>query len=271
MSDRCNGPASPIKWAGGKRWLTSTLHKLFPKKFDWYIEPFVGGASVFFSLRPAKAMLADLNCQLIETYEAVQSSPQEVWRRLGQHAEQHCDRYYYDQRSAAPDELAAKAARFLYLNRTCWNGLFRVNRQGHFNVPRGTKDRVMLDSDAPADISEALGCAELYWSDFEMIVDGAGRGDLVYADPPYTVKHNLNGFIKYNESIFSWQDQERLAESLRAARRRGATVVISNADHQSIRELYAKDFIKYTVRRPSVIAASAEFRVETTELLIVGR
>lgn len=271
MTEISTSFSSPIKWAGGKRWLVEDLRKVFPKTFNWYIEPFVGGASVFFSLLPKRAMLADLNAELISTYECLRDKPNSVWKRLAAHAAKHSNDYYYEQRSGIPTTQVETAARFLYLNRTCWNGLFRVNRQGHFNVPRGTKDQVLLKTDDPMRISGALSTAELYWSDFEMIVDAAGRGDLVYADPPYTVKHNFNGFIKYNEFIFSWDDQERLARAVRAARRRGANVVVSNADHPSIHDLYRKDFSVYKVNRPSVIAGEAKFRTQTSELMIVGR
>ena len=261
---------SPLKWAGGKRWLICELRTVIPKKFDWYIEPFAGGASVFFSLAPQKAVLADLNGELIATYRAIQVASDAVWRALGIHASQHSTEYYYQVRQQQPTRAAEIAARFLYLNRTCWNGLFRVNLRGYFNVPRGTKDQVLLPTDSPSKFASILQSAELYWSDFEMLVDGAGKGDLIYADPPYTVKHNLNGFLKYNESIFSWADQERLAESLRAARSRGAFVIVSNADHDSVRQLYEKDFQVKRVKRSSIIAGQARFRAATSELLIVG-
>lgn len=262
--------SSPIKWVGGKRWLLPELLKVIPPKFDWYIEPFAGGASAFFWLAPQKAILSDLNSELIVTYAAIRDEADDVWRRLRQHDRRHTDKYYYEVRASNPRHPASVAARFLYLNRTCWNGLYRVNRCGAFNVPRGTKDSVLLPSDNPTLLSNTLRKAELVWSDFEMVVDCAGRGDFIYADPPYTVKHNLNGFLKYNESIFGWNDQERLARSLRRAKRRGAFVVVSNADHSSIRSLYDSDFSVAQVARNSVLSGDAEFRCLTTELLIIG-
>jgi DNA adenine methylase len=262
---------SPLKWAGGKRWLLQELQQVLPDRFDWYFEPFAGGASVFFSLSPRRAALADLNGELIATYVAIRENVKDVWRVLGRHARNHSDSYYYQVRDRKPKSPAEIAARFLYLNRTCWNGLFRVNLNGHFNVPRGTKNEVIQPAEKPEDYSRILQGAELLWADFEMIVDGAGMGDLIYADPPYTVKHNFNGFVKYNESIFSWDDQERLASALRRAVKRGAHVVVSNADHESIRNLYARDFLTKSISRKSVIAGDSRYRASTSELLIVGQ
>jgi DNA adenine methylase len=147
-----------------------------------------------------------------------------------------------------------------------------VNRAGHFNVPRGTKDEVLLESDNPKQLAEALQSAHIMCSDFELAIELSGRGDVIYADPPYTVKHNFNGFVKYNEAIFNWVDQERLAESLRRAHSRGVFVVVSNADHPSIRKLYAGgDFRIETMRRNSVISGSPTSRGATTELLIISK
>jgi DNA adenine methylase len=261
---------TPIKWAGGKRWLLPTLLTIFPKTHNWYFEPFAGGASAFFGYSPNRAYLADLNAELITSYIAMRDYPEDVWQKLRVHSRRHSERYYYEVRTSAPRSPTSVAARFLYLNRTCWNGLFRVNKHGAFNVPRGTKDAVLLPVDRPLEISKALRNAHLICSDFEMVVDCASRGDLIYADPPYTVKHNYNGFLKYNESIFNWSDQERLAASLRRARRRGAHVVVSNADHQSVRELYERDFKITKISRHSIISGNAEFRCATSELLITG-
>jgi DNA adenine methylase len=139
------------------------------------------------------------------------------------HAKRHSKKYYYYLRDEAkPTSLAGQAARFLYLNRTCWNGLDRVNLKGKFNVPKGTKSKVILDTDDFEAAAKALGAATLVCSDFATIVDMAEKGDLIYADPPYTVHHNMNGFIKYNEVLFSWEDQTRLRDCLLRASERGA-------------------------------------------------
>jgi len=211
-----------LKWAGGKRWLTHHPQFIIPKFRGRYIEPFVGSASVFFSLRPLRAVLSDANGELIDTYESVRDEPSKVVRNLRRHALRHSQKYYYFVRDQfRPTSLAGKAARFLYLNRTCWNGLYRVNLQGKFNVPKGTKTSVLLENDDFDAASAALQSTQLIQSDFEPIVNSAMDGDLIYADPPYTVRHNVNGFVKYNEVLFSWNDQVRLHASLCRAQKRG--------------------------------------------------
>ncbi|WP_261503540.1 DNA adenine methylase, partial [Burkholderia multivorans] len=161
-------------------------------------------------------------------------------------------------------------ARFIYLNRTCWNGLYRVNKNGQFNVPIGTKSNVLLDTDDWPTVSAALRQAKLLVSDFEPIIDQAKRNDIVFADPPYTVKHNNNGFVKYNENIFAWQDQIRLRDALLRAKKRGAHIFCTNADHISIREIYEDHFTVTSVARGSVISGKADSRGKTSELLITG-
>ena len=160
-----------------------------------------------------------------------------------------------------------RAARLIYLNRTCWNGLYRVNRQGEFNVPIGTKTQVLLESDCFSAISDQLRMTEIRHSDFEATIDEASVGDLVFVDPPYTVKHNLNGFLKYNDKIFSWQDQVRLRDAVDRASGRGAYIVVTNANHKSLRDLYA-GFSQAPLARQSVLSGLAKSRGLTEELLI---
>jgi DNA adenine methylase len=164
--------------------------------------------------------------------------------------------------------MAGRAARFIYLNRTCFNGLYRVNLKGEFNVPVGTKTAVLLPDDNFALASERLRKTKLTSWDFEKVIDQTKSTDFVFADPPYTVRHNLNGFIKYNERLFSWADQVRLRDALYRARDRGVTVVMSNADHESIRDLYSESSMITSETRISRMAANIENRKTTTELLI---
>ena len=162
-----------------------------------------------------------------------------------------------------------RAAQFLYLNRTCFNGLYRENLRGTFNVPIGAKDRVIFDNEDFCKISEVLKSAKIYASDFENVIDSAIDGDFIFADPPYTTAHNVNGFVKYNQRIFSWQDHIRLKEAVVRAAGRGVKVVLTNADNESIRKLY-DDVGEYrTVERMSVIAGNAQFRRATTEAMYV--
>ena len=258
-----------LKWAGGKRWLVQHDDFELPEFSGRYIAPFIGSGSVFFALQPKKAILSDVNAELITVYKAIRDEHELVLRYLKVHANRHNKKYYYHIRDEAkPTSLSGQAARFLYLNRTCWNGLYRVNLKGKFNVPKGTKSKVMLDTDDFEGASKALMAATLVRSDFAPIVDMAEKGDLIYADPPYTVHHNMNGFIKYNEVLFSWEDQTRLRDCLIRASERGAAVIVSNANHPSIQKLYSGvgELVKFD--RASIISGKVAGRKITSEVLI---
>lgn len=260
-----------LKWAGGKRWLSSLIQEQIGSISGRYIEPFLGSGAVFFRLTPSSALLNDANTDLIDTYKAIQQDHSLVVKHLTHHHRQHSKDYYYQMRSYAPRCLFRRAARFIYLNRTCWNGLYRVNRSGVFNVPIGTKSAVLLSSDNWSQVSSTLQQAQLFSGDFEPIIDQAQKGDLIFADPPYTVKHNYNGFIKYNEALFSWADQERLSAALVRASQRGANVISTNANHDSVRALYNGRFTLRTMERNSVLSGDPQFRGRFQELLIVSR
>jgi DNA adenine methylase len=224
-----SSPPPFLKWAGGKRWLASRVIQLATPIRGRYIEPFLGGGAIFFALRHQSALLSDVNAELINAYAAVRDDHERVFSLLKTHQSRHSTEYYYQMRDYKPRCEFRQAARFIYLNRTCWNGLYRVNRQGRFNVPIGTKTTVLMPTDDWTSISQLLTSAEIKCGDFEASVSAAEAGDLVFADPPYTVKHNFNGFIKYNDSLFSWNDQVRLRDALLAAKRRGATVILTNS------------------------------------------
>ncbi len=259
-----------LKWAGGKRWLTSSQRLPVPAKFNRYIEPFLGGGAVFFHLRPTNAIIADVNAELIDLYEAIKAHPNELQSRMDQHQALHSHEHYYATRSAVPTGALERAARTLYLNRTCWNGLYRVNLKGEFNVPIGGKTTVVFDGEDFGAISAALAGAEIRCADFESTIDLAKEGDFVFVDPPYTVQHNFNGFVKYNERIFSWADQQRLRDTVQRALARGAAVVVTNADHESVHKLYDGVCEYRSLSRASVLSADAAFRGQTTEALFVG-
>lgn len=259
-----------LKWAGGKRWLVKHLHNFLPNRYGRYFEPFLGSGAVYFSLAPQRATLSDVNPQLITTYQAIRADWQRVLKILRDHAAHHSHDYYYQMRGSDPAGQDERAARFLYLNRTCWNGLYRVNRAGKFNVPKGSKDAVLLATDDFEALANQLKKATIECVGFEQVIAKARKGDLIYADPPYTVKHNLNGFLKYNEAIFTWDDQVRLAVALRNAVAKGVHVIVSNANHVSVRELYTKGFRTHELHRSSVIAGKPEYRGIDSELIIVG-
>lgn len=257
-----------LKWAGGKRWLVARHPHVFPTEFNRYIEPFLGSGAVFFHLKPKYGILADKNAALIDTYKAIKTDWKKIQSVLRQHNLRHDHNYYYEERDRRRRTIHTKAAQFIYLNRTCWNGLYRVNLNGEFNVPIGTKNAVCLPTDSFEEISKTLQKMSLRTSDFKVIIDSAEKGDFVFVDPPYTVKHNMNGFVKYNEHIFSWQDQIRLHNALVCASDRGVLISMTNADHESVRDLYWAFGTMEPLSRNSVLAGKASARSPTTELLI---
>lgn len=256
-----------LKWAGGKRWLVTGDRLPKPSKYNRYVEPFLGSGAVFFHLLPHAAILSDLNADLINLYKVVRDKPLEFEERMRAHQVMHSKEYYYQIRGQTCLEPEAAAARFLYLNRTCWNGLYRVNKRGEFNVPIGTKQTVVMDTDDFVAVSDALKKAKLRNDDFEAIVDETKEGDFLFVDPPYTVQHNFNGFLKYNEKIFSWQDQMRLRDALHRASERGVSIVLTNADHESVRELYVSTFEYQKLARQSILAGNSSKRGSTTEAI----
>lgn len=259
-----------LKWAGGKRWLVGQPLGIFPKDIRTYFEPFLGSGAVFFHLCPKSAVLADVNQELIDTYLAIKTNWSEVFARLKRHHKFHSKTYYYEVRESAPKERYDQAARFIYLNRTCWNGLYRVNLQGKFNVPVGTKSNVLLPSDDFEKVSNLLQGVDLLCSDFESVIDQAGEGDFVYIDPPYTINHESNGFIKYNKVLFSWSDQERLSRVASRSIDRGAMILISNACHPTIQSLYDDRFEIHELSRSSIISGKPSGRRRGKEMLIIG-
>lgn len=260
-----------LKWPGGKRWFVAHHADLLPKKFNLYIEPFLGSGSVYFYLCPPKALLGDVNSELITTYQGVREDPLQIIKLLKNHQKKHSADYYYAIRDSEPSSLVARAARMIYLNRTCFNGIYRVNKNGIFNVPIGTRTNVLFETDDFSEIASLLSGAELVLADFEKLIDVAKRGDFVFVDPPYTVRHNQNGFIKYNEHLFSWKDQIRLADALVRAKKRGAKILGTNANHESVQELYENRGFKIkTVSRFSAISANSKSRKQFEEIVIVG-
>lgn len=258
-----------LTWAGGKRWLVKNYQEIFPDDYNVYIEPFLGSGSVFFHLNPQKAILSDINADLICTYIALKTDWNKVYKHLKIHQRNHSPEYYYRIRDYNPRKLETKAARFLYLNRTCFNGIYRVNKQGKFNVPIGSKQNVILNTDDFKEISDRLKNVLILNHDYEAIINMANRDDFIFVDPPYTVNHNDNGFIQYNEKLFSWADQIRLCEALVRARDRGAKIIITNANHESVRNLYEEyDFEYHIVSRFSGISSKAKGRKNYEEIIV---
>ncbi len=257
-----------LKWAGGKRWLVNRFPDLIPKDFNKYYEPFVGSGAIFFALRPKAGQISDSNPELINVYKAIKKEPDTVFKLLHRHSRNHCTDHYYKVRATVPTNDAAKAARTLYLNRTCWNGLYRVNKRGEFNVPRGTKTNIIFPNEDFEIIAKALGRIAIKCCDFEEAISSARTNDFLFVDPPYTVRHNNNGFIKYNESIFTWADQLRLRNAIHLAWKRGVKVLITNANHRPLRDMYREMGVLHTLPRASIISGSAHGRRKTSELAV---
>jgi DNA adenine methylase len=252
-----------LKWPGGKRNLLDRILPLVPVCFNRYFEPFFGGGALFFALQPEKAYLSDKNAELIHTYSQIRDRPDAVIRELRRL--RNNEEEYYKIRSSVPQGDAARAARLIYLISLAFNGIYRVNLKGEFNVPYGHKTHLdPCDEERIRTASDLLKKAVVRDMDFERALSPANEGDLVYLDPPYTVAHGNNGFIKYNAKIFSWGDQVRLARVAREVAAKGCTVIVSNANHSSIRSMYDR-FTTITIDRNSVIAASSNFRSRITE------
>lgn len=258
-----------LKWPGGKRWLISNYRHIFPTEYNCYYEPFLGGGSAFFSLVPHQATISDINGELINTYHVMKRHPAQLRNLLILHQEQHTAAHYYAVRANVPCDSIERAARFLYLNRTCFNGMYRVNRFGEFNVPIGTKSQFTDDVMRFEEYSAILQGIHIRTQDFVDTIRGAADGDLIFADPPYTIAHNQNAFIKYNERLFSWADQRRLLNALVRARNRGARILATNAYYPALQEMY-EDNLFYTqpLRRFSSISGSANGRGVQEEMLI---
>ncbi len=259
-----------LKWAGGKRWLVRSHPHLFPKFSGTYFEPFLGSGAVFFHLQPEKAVLSDKNKALIDTYSVVRDFPHALHSRLAKFQQLHSTRFYYETRSSIPSGKIDQAARFIYLNRTCFNGLYRENRKGEFNVPMGTKTQVQFPEGTLADLSKQLKNADLVPRDFEDTLNKVRQGDFVFVDPPYTVSHNNNGFIKYNDVLFSWEDQKRLADAVRRASKAGAYVLVSNANHNALVELYSGFMTRYALARASILSGKPTGRRGTEEAVFLN-
>lgn len=255
-----------LRWAGGKRWLAPLLASFFTGRSGRYFEPFLGSGSIFFAARPTKAVLADVNQELITLYSVVRNRSDELLEALANMPVTK-DNYYRVRQQKMNSELDI-AARMLFLNRTAFNGLYRVNRNGEFNVPFGDRHTVnFIESGIVEAASNLLKEANLFCCDFQEVMAKADKNDVVYCDPVYTVKHNDNGFIRYNEQVFSWADQIRLRSAASAAVDRGAVVLVSNAMHSSVRELY-RPYHVLPLSRRSPIGKSA-FRGDVVEALFV--
>jgi DNA adenine methylase len=215
-----------LRWAGSKKKLVPLLADATPQGFTRYVEPFVGSAVLFLKLGAKSALLGDMNNDLIDTYKTIQNHPRAVWNRVSSMSQE--TEYYYSLRSENPASLSAidRAARFVYLNRFCFNGVYRTNRAGMFNVARGKGHLFVPELDVFLDMSKALKKAELSCSDFESVVDKTTRGDFLYLDPPYALGGKRDRG-EYGVGSFREADENRLVDAIQGASKRGVKVLLS--------------------------------------------
>lgn len=269
------GPAPILKWAGGKGQLLGELLRRIEIPFGAYHEPFMGGGALYFALsdlgRIRKAHLSDLNGQLIEMYRTVRDDVEGVIRALRRHRNESA--HFYRVRGQNPRRLTprGRAARLLYLNRTCYNGLYRENSLGVFNVPFGDNPRATIcNAKGLRAAAAALRAAELHEGSFEDVLDRAVPGDLVYFDPPYQPRSRTSDFTSYSSAGFGEADQRRLAEVFHVLAGKGVRVLLSNSDTRLIRELY-RGCRRDVVHATRAINSKVSRRGKITELLIRPR
>ena len=256
-----------LRWAGSKRLLLKHLIPLIPRHFGTYFEPFLGSGSLYFHLQPKKAALNDKANNVIDLFRALRNDVEGVLSHIKTLTND--EKTYYFIRSNRSVDPQQRAAEFLFLNKTCWNGLYRVNMSGNFNVPYGNNKVAEI-----VDTENLRRCAELLHEtkpvltniDFEEAVTGYKAGDFAYFDPPYVTGHNNNGFLAYNEKLFSWDDQVRLAKLAKQLSEKRVHVVVSNANHEDVCNLYP-DFIKTVVNRHSTISGYADTRSLISEVI----
>ena len=238
------GSTEPIlRWVGGKRQLLPYLLDRLPAGIESlrYFEPFLGAGSLFFSLVPAKAFLSDANRHLVHTYEHIKRQPDLVYSYLRTHSNSSCEEYYYRIRDSYNHSVfsTAQASRFIYLNKTCFNGIFRVNQKGAFNVPYGRKEPPALPTLAQLrNASKALSMATLGACQYRDAIKDCSKGDFVYLDPPYPPINGTAYFTHYTSDRFGMSDQEELGALVHELSARKVLFMMTNADTPLIRKLY---------------------------------
>ncbi|MCF2497640.1 DNA adenine methylase [Dyadobacter chenhuakuii] len=257
-----------LRWAGGKSWLTKHLYNIRIGEYQNYHEPFLGGAATFFYLNPDRSYLSDMNIDLVNTYLAVRDEARLVIEALETFT--NTESFYYEIRSKVFESSAEKAAKFIYLNQTSFNGIYRVNLKGVYNVPFGFRKKNFLDRHTILSAQTALQGTEIFESDFYSTLDNINERDLVFLDPPYTVSHNENGFIKYNEKLFSYDDQIRLSDMINKIRERGAFYILTNAAHPIVEEIFGNGDRILRLNRANLIGGFNAGRGQTSELIFTN-
>ena len=261
-----------VKWVGGKRQLMFELLKSMPKSYNRYFEPFIGGGALFFELQPENAYISDMNEELINLYSVVRDNVYELISDLNKH--EVSKEYFLEIRNIdRTDEYknlsnVQRASRFIYLNRTCFNGLYRVNSQGQFNVPFGNyKNPRIVDKNNLLNCSELLKNTEINCADFSEILTKVKKGDFVYFDPPYVPLNETSSFTSYTKDGFDMDMQFKLREVCDELDSMGVMFMLSNSDTKFVNELYSNYEIK-KVFASRAVNANAEGRGKITEVLV---
>ena len=268
-----------VKWAGGKQQLIEQFKPLFPKKFNNYLELFVGSGAVAFYIiqkfNPQNVLLSDINVELINAFNIIKSDVKTLIVKLKQHKESHLtlrEKYYYNVRSINPNNLPdlERAARFIYLNKTCFNGLYRVNSKDGFNVPMGSyKNPDIVQEEKLKRISNLLKNVTLKVMSFEKIVDIAKERDFIYLDPPYFPLKKGKNFTTYTKDNFLEKEQKLLTDTFKKLDKKGCLCMESNSDTKFIKNLYANFNISF-VRAKRLINSDAQGRGEINEIVITN-
>ena len=261
-------PKPFVKWAGGKQGIADHLVRLFPRQFDTFFEPFIGGGSVLLSAKPQKAVASDLNDWLLDSYKAIRDHWRKVANVLDELPNTKDD--FLRIRKIQPSELdeVERAAHFIYLNKTCFRGLFRVNQKGMFNVPYGAYDRAYYDPINLKAVSSALKHVEFRHADFELSIHDVTGQDFVYFDPPYYKQGGYSDFNRYTRFQFRENDHYRLAAICRELDDRGVRWAVSNSDTEFVRELFEGFEMLPVLNRREINLNSQERTI--SELLIVN-
>lgn len=257
-----------LRWAGGKRWLIKQLDDFLPQTFNKYHEPFIGGGAIFFHMNPKQALISDFNAELIETYNAIKNNPHEVIKHIKSFKNTKED--YLKIRVQNFQSVEKRAARFIYLNQTSFNGIYRVNSDGKYNVPYGYREKYTFDFDNILNVNKVLQSVDIKHLDFRKCIENVEENDLVFLDPPYTVAHNNNGFIQYNQKIFSLEDQYGLKDLIMRIKEKKAYYILTNANHPKIREIFDVGDKITEVTRASMIGGKGAVRGKYSEVIITN-
>ncbi|MBN2341960.1 MAG: DNA adenine methylase [Deltaproteobacteria bacterium] len=265
-----DSPKPFLKWVGGKRQLMDHLVAALPAHFNRYFEPFVGGGALFFELQPVRAFLWDSNEELIDTYITLRDDVEGVIRHLKRHVYQK--EHYYEVRAKRVSRLSpqGRAARMIFLNRTGFNGLYRVNQRGEFNVPFGrhANPRICNEQNLRA-VSKSLIGVDLRATSFEAVLKNARKGDFIYLDPPYIPLSKTSNFVAYQKHGFGLDNQEVLADVIEQLDQRGCYIMLSNSDVPWMKKRYRKFHIE-KVSASRNVNSKATARGHVGELIVTN-